>query len=86
MAIKSDKMGQSWLLPPAVSDLIRVNSYHGCYNAGKVSETPKGVSDVNSYHSCYSTWHQVQSSEELKVPTHIIVVTQLGIRSRAVKS
>ena len=29
MAVISDKMGQSWLLPPAVSDLIPVD--HICY-------------------------------------------------------
>ena len=45
MAIKSDKMGQSWLLPPAVSDLIPVD--HICYlviaivNSMDVSEVEK---------------------------------------------
>ena len=29
MAVRSDKMGQSWLLPPAVSDLIPVDPI--CY-------------------------------------------------------
>ena len=31
MAVRSDKMGQSWILPPAVSDLISVD--HICYLA-----------------------------------------------------
>jgi len=29
MVIRSDKMGQSWLLPPSVSDLIPID--HICY-------------------------------------------------------
>ena len=29
MAIRNDKMGQSWLLPPDISELIPV--YHICY-------------------------------------------------------
>jgi transposase len=45
MAIRKDKMGQSWLLPPAVSDLIPVD--HICYlviaivNSIDVSEVEK---------------------------------------------
>ena len=27
MAIRNDKRGQSWLLPPSVSDLIQVDHY-----------------------------------------------------------
>ena len=29
MAVRSDKMGQSWILPPVISDLIPVD--HICY-------------------------------------------------------
>lgn len=45
MTIRNDKMGQSWLLPPAVSDLIPVD--HICYlviaivNSMDVSEVEK---------------------------------------------
>ena len=47
MAVKSDKMGQSWLLPLAVSDLVPVD--HICY---LVSAIVNGV-DVSEVEQKY---------------------------------